>query len=117
MQKSAELNIKMDSKETKKGQTPFHFACIDGRSKIVEMFLKRSMELDIDLNSKDQSGMTGFHMACVYGKTSIVEMIIDNADSSNIDLKAKTWARKTAFQIATDGVKKLIKKKMPMIAM
>ena len=79
------------------------------------MFLKRSIELNIDLNSKDQSGMTGFHLACVNGKTSIVEMIIDNADSSNIDLKAKTWARKTAFQIATDEVKELIKKKLPCI--
>ena len=75
------------------------------------------MELDIDLNIKDRIGETGFHLACIKGKTSIVEMIIDNAESSNIDLSITTWKRKTAFQIATDEVKELIKKKLPIIAM
>ena len=116
--------MKINTKD-KDGKTAFHFACINGNLKILEMFLRRSIKLGIDLNSRDCNGMTGFHFACKIGCISIVEMMIDYAESSKIDLKAKTRADlksktvagKTAFQLATNGVKKLIRKKMPTIAM
>ena len=41
-------------------QTAFHFACLEGHTKIVEMIIQKSVELNIKLNVGNCFGMTGF---------------------------------------------------------
>ena len=74
---------------TNKGMTSFHWLCLEGFSKIAKLFLDNTVDMDIDLNLKDNTFLwTGFHFACYYGKTSIVDMILTNSKSLNIDLTA-----------------------------
>ena len=69
--------------------TSFHWLCLEGFSKIAKLFLENTVDMDIDLNLKDNTFLwTGFHFACYYGKTSIVDMILTNSKSLNIDLTA-----------------------------
>ena len=84
------------------GETIFHLACREGHAKIAEVIMKKSAELNVDLNTKNIAGWTAFHMACYFGKKSIVELMISNSDSFNLDLTARNNNGKTGFQLAED---------------
>ena len=94
-----DLNIKDNY-----GYTPFHNACQNGHVKLAEMLMKKSIELDIDLNGKifdpAYDGWTPFHLACFFGKTDIVKIMIDNSESLKLDLTAKDKNKQTGFQLA-----------------
>ena len=75
MQKSAQLNIELNSK-TKSGWTPFHCAANNGKSRIVKLLLQKSNELNIDINARDRLGWTTFHYTCKDGYTEIAEALI-----------------------------------------
>ena len=52
-------------------------ACENGHSKIAEMLIQKSGELDIDLNTKHRLfGRTAFHLACENGHSKIAEMLV-----------------------------------------
>ena len=91
----AELNEKCDADET-----AFHVACEEGYTRIVEMILENSSELNIDLNAKEDLGETAFHLASMSGHAKIVEMLINNYAEFNIDLNAKDDEGWTAFHYA-----------------
>ena len=86
------------------GCTPFRNACRYGHVKLAEMLMKKSIELDIDLNGKifdpAYDGWTAFHLACFFGKTDIVKIMIDNSESLKLDLTAKDKNKQTGFQLA-----------------
>ena len=67
-------------------ETPFYLACYEGHFKIAEVYIKRSAELNIDLNDRDPIGSTAFHIACGRGHSKIVEMFLRNSAELNIDL-------------------------------
>ena len=81
------------------------------------MLMQKSVELQIDLNAKNESGITAFYSACLMGRTETVEKIIENADYGKIDLKAQNRGM-TGFQIAEMGLKfqivDLIRRKLPV---
>ena len=55
------------------GRTAFHFACQFGHSKIAEMLMNKSTELNIELNVKDKyKGITAFHSACIHGHSKVI---------------------------------------------
>ena len=60
-QKTAELNIKINSKK-KCFQRAFELACKDGYKGIAEMYMQKPAALKINLNSQDQFGMTAFQV-------------------------------------------------------
>ena len=64
------------------------------------MIMKKSTELKMDLNAKDNFGRTAFHYACNFGKTIIIERMISNSKSLKLDLNAKDTDGKTAFKLA-----------------
>ena len=95
--------------------------------------MRNSVEINIDLNSKDKDGRTAFHWACLLSRTSVVNIMINNSESLNLDLTAQDNEGKTGFKLAQDEVQrqmqyghnhgspqheivKLIKSKMPRIA-
>ena len=45
--------------------TAFHFACMNGFSKIAELLMEKSEELDIELNEQNGVGYSAFHLACL----------------------------------------------------
>ena len=47
-------------------------ACENGHSKIAEMLIQKSAELNIDLNAKDRMfDRTAFHLACENGHSKL----------------------------------------------
>ena len=48
------------------------------------MLLQKSVELNIELNAKDQYGMIGFHWACMYGNSKIAMMLMQKSGELNI---------------------------------
>ena len=82
------------------GETPFFVACCNGHLNIASMLLKKSDELQIDLNSKSSWRKTAFHLACRNGHSDIVEMIMMNSLELKIDLNRKDDSGRTIFHIA-----------------
>ena len=67
--------------------------------------MKNSVELDIDLNAKDDFGMSAFHLSCWFGKTRTVQMLLSNTKCFNIDVESRTKLGKTGFELAKQDVK------------
>ena len=76
-------------------------ANIQKNVKIAETVLKKSHELNIDVNAKSRIGQTAFHYACGSSNIKLVEFMIDNAESIKLDLKATTSQGYTGLQMAT----------------
>ena len=61
------------------------------------MLLKKSVELNIDLNAKDTADRTALHWACINGHFKIVEIILKKSTELNIDLNTANVFGQTAF--------------------
>ena len=82
------------------GLTPFHLSCAYGQMKIVDVFVKNSKILKINLNSiTNTCGWTGFHCACQNGQLKIAEFLMENSDNFDIDVRAKPFYG-TVFHLA-----------------
>ena len=57
------INIDWNAKDNN-GMTGFHHACIGGHSKTVDVFMKNSTRLKIDLDARNKYDLTGFQLAC-----------------------------------------------------
>jgi ankyrin repeat protein len=64
------------------GQTPLHFACIDGNIDIVKVLLENG----VDVNLTNASGQTPLHVACSKGHTDVVQLLIDSGVRVDVDL-------------------------------
>lgn len=67
--------------------------------------MKKSTELNIDLNAKDIStGRNAFHYACIspYNNVNVVKMMIENAESFKIDIEAVDKNGKNGFELAKE---------------
>ena len=134
IRKSAHLNIDLNKKTRTDlgswspawgnyGKTAFHMACQYEYSEIVELLIKKSVELNININEKDQDGRTAFHLVCdnkYHWNPATVNVILDNSELFGLDLTLKDKNGDTGFQIAERHEKtaiiNLIKRKMPSIA-
>ena len=64
MTKKEKLFIKLSKNRNEDGHTSFHVACSNGSTDIVELIIKKSIDLNIDLNAKYKTwGWTGFYFA------------------------------------------------------
>ena len=98
-QKFSNLNINLNTKDDN-GRIGFHWACLTGGTKTVEMLMQKSSELNIDLNLQDNDGKTGFHLACQSGRSKIVEMMLDKEKLYKLNLSAEDNSGKTGVQLA-----------------
>ena len=58
---------------------------------MVEMITQLSIDLNIDLNTKDRLWeLTGFHLACESGHLEIAEMLVQYSAEFNIDISMVT---------------------------
>ena len=78
-------------------ETPFLIACRKGHMNIALMILKKSDELKIEVNTKNNYGFTAFHIACWNGHLEIAEMIMKYSSQLKIDLNSKDENDETAF--------------------
>lgn len=69
-QKSAVFDIDPNAKNPS-GMTAFHYACVLGKLKIVDMMIK----FNVDLTIKTKNGLTGFQFAERKGREDIVNLI------------------------------------------
>merc|ERR1719288_337142 len=88
MQKSVELNIELNVKDSL-GQTAFLMACKNGHTKLVEMLLQKSAELNMNFNADTRNGLTPFHYVCSNGHTKIAEIFMQNSALLEIDPNTK----------------------------
>jgi hypothetical protein len=116
LKKYAELGIKLNGKAANSAAA-LHCACFNGNTKIAQILLQKSVQLDINPNDKNNKyGYTAFHYACIFGKTGIVEMMLDNAESFNLDFTVKDQFGSTGYEYAKHNgnpVAELIKRKLP----
>ena len=74
-----------------------------GDLEVAEMLMQKSMELNIELNGRDNNkGWTAFHWACFNGSSKIVEMLLQKSGNLNIDLTAIGNNGRTGFQLAKE---------------
>ena len=78
-------------------RTPFASACEYGHKEIVELFLKYSADLEIDLNDYDHYGNTPLICATINGHHDIVRLLLQNSDAKDINVNALGYHPKTAF--------------------
>ena len=74
MQKSTELNIKLNAKD-KCEWTAFHLAYKNGRLGIIELLIQKSAEFNIEVNDKVETGRTAFHLAYKNGHLEICSRV------------------------------------------
>ncbi len=112
----ANVNIKLNGKDGN-GNTAIYYACLIGNTKIAQLLLQKSVQLDINPNEKNKyCGRTAFHWACILDKTSIVEMMLDNGESFNLDFTVKEQYGITGYECAKrmgNSVAELIERKLP----
>ena len=82
------------------GETPFYFACENGKEDLAKTLLKNSVKLHIDLNAKKVGDTTAFHKACINNHAKIAELIMKNYVEFNIELNTKDKYGYTAFHWA-----------------
>ena len=75
---------------TDAGRTAFQYACENGRTETVELLIKPSKDVRIDLNATYLMGWrwTALHFACQNGKTETVELMIKSSKNFKIALNA-----------------------------
>ncbi len=74
IQISFELNIELNAKDILNGMTPFHWACHNSNTNILEMILENAESFKIDIKIRDKFGRTGFQHAKNSGKTDVVNL-------------------------------------------
>ena len=80
---------KIDFKERGyRGCTLFHQACISSHPDIVKLFLKRALELDIDLNSPNDDGEQPFMTCLTFCHNTSLESIKLLLEDERIDVNA-----------------------------
>ena len=67
------------------------------KAKMEEMFLKKYLELKIELNAKSDFGRTAFHLACEKGNSKLAEMMMKKSKELKIDLTAQVWDEEDYF--------------------
>ena len=97
-----DLNAKSKHFNTKDtgGFTAFHYACQNGHSDVVKIFMENAATLSIDLNAKDSHGSPAFHQACREGHTDLVKIFMENACALGIDPNTPDEHGFTAFHCA-----------------
>ena len=81
------------------GATAFHMACRNGQLMTAKFLLETSVELNMNMNSKDRNGYTAFHLACFYNHSKIVELLVQKSIQFSIDLNAQDQIGRTAFHL------------------
>ena len=62
--------------------------------------MQKSIQLDIELNTKDGTGRTPLHWACANDYLEIAEMILEKSNVLNIDTCATNVYGQTAYEEA-----------------
>ena len=82
------------------GKTAFHWACYEGRTDVVKLFLDKSTIKDIGLNIKDGGRLTGFGRACRDGRSDVVKAMLDHPNNKSIEMNIKDILGNTALGLA-----------------
>ena len=57
-------------------QNGFHFACKNGHSEVVQLFLEEAEKHSFDLKAVDDYGSTGLHLACWEKQEDVIKVLI-----------------------------------------
>ena len=82
-----------------KNWTVFHEACTKKQVKIAEVIMKKSVELEINLNAVADDG-AGFHFPCMFNDKNMAKLIMEKSVEFNIDLNVENSDGRTGFNLA-----------------
>ena len=77
------------NKKDKNGLTAFSYACQRGHTDIAEMIISKSLELNIELDTKHPHALTPFQEVCRNGDFKIAQLLFQNCIKLNIDVNFK----------------------------
>ena len=88
-----------------RGRTALHYACMSGRTEIVQLLITSFKDLGIDLNARDDDELTALDMAMDmdisgYDRTEILQLLIKSSIEFSIDLNARGRFGRTIFHKA-----------------
>ena len=82
------------------GMRGFLYACRDGNLEIVELLMKYSTSMNIDLNTLNVYNISALHLACYWGHEEIAKRLIEESTKLKLNLNTQdTWGY-TAFHVA-----------------
>ena len=67
---------------------------------IIQLIIKSSKDLSIDLNARDDFGRTALHLACIRGTTEVIQLMISSSTDFDIDVNARTKVGDTVLHYA-----------------
>ena len=85
---SIEFKIDLNA-QTWTGKTAFHLACLNGKTKIVEIMVKKQQHFGIDLTIKDVEGKTGLKIAQEWMQTEIVNTIKNGKEKTALKMRKR----------------------------
>ena len=92
--------VEIDPNAKSNGLTIFLWACKKGHTKMTEVLIQNSSDLNVQLNEKESSGRTGFHLAIESGCLELVDILMKNSAQFGIELNAKDERSWTPFHLA-----------------
>ena len=78
-------------------ETSFHIACKNGHRNIVD-FLLENIDLNVNINAKDDNSFTGFILACKEGHSNVAEVLMEKSVTLGIDLNVQGAGNPTSFR-------------------
>lgn len=90
-----EENPNLVSRSDPRGNTPLHFAVLDGQQNAVELLLTHKAEID----AKDHDGATPLHIAALEGHSGIVSVLLEH----EADVNARNNLGATPLHMAAFG--------------
>lgn len=98
-----------------------HYACIAGRTEVVQLLISSSKKFSINLNARINPwfGSTALHLACENDRGETVQLMMRHWKEFGIDIKARDNAGKTPLDITKEririfGTRKNLKKMKEM---
>ena len=82
------------------GMIGFLYACRDGNLEIVELLMKYSTRMNLDLNTLNVYNISALHLACYWGHEDVAKRLIEESTKLKLNLNTQdTWGY-TAFHVA-----------------
>ena len=86
--------------------TGFQLACYHGYSRVVEILLRETTEVEIDFNAVDEIGRTGFHWSCFKGHLAVIKLLVEDSNElRRINFLAKDNFGDTGYNLAVQNNK------------
>ena len=82
------------------GMRGFLYACRDGNLEIVELLMKYSTSMNIDLNTLNVYNISALHLACYWGHEDVAKRLLEESTKLKLNLNTQDLWGYSAFHVA-----------------